>query len=61
MGGIYTLDGDNYTETIEYANESTAELIKKTFKFKIKVDSDTYTLVRVGDDNPFSEIWKRAK
>jgi len=60
-GGTYTLDGDNYTETIEYANENTAELIKKTFKFKIKVEGDTYTQVGVGDDNAFSEVWKRAK
>jgi hypothetical protein len=58
-GGTYTLDGDNYAETIEYANESTADLIKKTMKFKIKVEGDTYTQIGVG--NPFSEVWKRAK
>src|SRR5262249_30012878 len=28
-GGTYTLDGDTYTETVEYANEGTAELINK--------------------------------
>jgi hypothetical protein len=58
-GGTYTLDGDNYEETIEYANESTAELIKNTLKFKIKVDGDKYT--QIGDGNPYSEVWKRAK
>ena len=58
-GGTYKLDGDNYAETIDYANESTAELIKKTFKFKIKVEGDKYT--QIGDNNPFSEVWKRAK
>ena len=60
-GGTYTLDGDAYTETIEYANESTADLIKKTFKFKIKVEGDTYTQTAVGEDNPFTEVWKRAQ
>lgn len=60
-GGTYTLDGDTYTETIEYAGESTAQYIKKTFKFKVKVDADTYTQTAVGGDNPFSEVWKRAK
>ena len=60
-GGTYTLDGDTYTETVEYANDSTADLIKKTFTFKIKVEGDTYTQVAVGDDNPYSEVWKRAK
>jgi hypothetical protein len=58
-GGIYTLDGDNYAETIEYATDNSAELIKKTYKFKIKVEGDTYT--QIGVDNPFSEVWKRAK
>jgi hypothetical protein len=58
-GGTYTLDGDNLAETIEYANESTADLIKKTHKFKIKVEGNTYT--QIGVDNPFSEVWKRAK
>jgi ketosteroid isomerase-like protein len=57
-GGTYTLDGDNYAETIEYANESTADLIKKTYKFKIKVEGNTYT--QIGDGNPYSEVWKRA-
>jgi hypothetical protein len=60
-GGTYTLDGDAYTETIEYANENTADLIGKTFKFKIKVDGDTYTQTAIGEDNPYSEVWKRAK
>jgi hypothetical protein len=61
-GGTYTLDGDTYSETIEYANENTAELIKKTFKFKTKVEGDTYTQTGLGDDNPFKgEVWKRVK
>jgi hypothetical protein len=60
-GGTYTLDGDTYTETVEYANESTAGLLKKTFKFKVKVEGDTYTQIGIGEDNPFHEVWKRAK
>jgi len=58
-GGTYTLDGDDYAETVEYANESTAGLIKRTFKFKVKVDGDTYTQIGVG--NPYTEVWKRVK
>ena len=58
-GGTYTLDGDEYAETVQYANENTAELIGKTFKFKVKVEGDTYTQVGLG--NPYSEVWKRAK
>jgi hypothetical protein len=60
-GGTYTLDGDTYTETVEYANENTARLIQKTFKFKVKVEGDTYTQTGIGDDNPYNEVWKRAK
>jgi hypothetical protein len=60
-GGTYMLDGNTYEETVEYANDNTAGLIKKTFKFKVKVEGDTYTQVAVGDDNPFTEVWKRAK
>ncbi|MBX9582795.1 MAG: hypothetical protein K2X87_21015 [Gemmataceae bacterium] len=58
-GGTYTIDGDDYAETIEYANKITAELIGKTFKFKIKVEKGTYT--QVGNGNEFTERWKRAK
>jgi hypothetical protein len=58
-GGTYKLDGDQYTETIEYANENTADMIGRTFKFKITMKDDTYT--QLGVDNSFHEIWKRAK
>jgi hypothetical protein len=58
-GGTYTLDGEEYAETIKYANENTASLIGKTNKFKIKVEGDKYT--QVGIDNPYSEVWKRAE
>lgn len=60
-GGSYTLDGDTYTENIEYANENTAELIGKTYKFKIKVEGDTLTQTAIGSDNPFTEVLKRIK
>ena len=58
-GGTYTLNGNEYAETVEYANDSTSELIKQTFKFNIKGEGDTMTLIGIG--NPWTEIWKRAK
>ena len=58
-GGTYIIDGEEYAETIKYANESTSDLVGKTFKFKIKVEGDTYTQVGIG--NPYTEVWKRAK
>jgi hypothetical protein len=56
-GGTYTLDGDKYVETITFANENTASLIKTELRFTIKVEGDTYT--QLGDGNPYSEVWKR--
>ena len=56
-GGTYTLDGDNYEETVKYATEGGP--IGQTFKYKIKVEGDTYTQTGVG--NPYNEVWKRAK
>jgi len=58
-GGTYTLEGDKYAETVEYANESTADLIKNVHKFQIKVEGDTYTQIGLG--NPYNEVWKRVK
>jgi hypothetical protein len=58
-GGTCTLDGDNYAETINYANESTANMIGQTLKFKLEVDGDTLTQTGIG--NPYTQVWKRAK
>jgi hypothetical protein len=58
-GGTYKLDGDEYAETVEYAATNTANLIKQTYKFKIKVEGDTYT--QTGINGQWSQVWKRAK
>ena len=58
-GGTYTLNGDEYSETIEYANESTKDLVKKTFKFTVTVEGDTLTMIGIG--NPWKEVRKRLK
>ena len=58
-GGTYTLDGDQYAETIKYATEQTVSLIGQTFKFKIKVEDGKYTQIGVG--NTYDEVWQRAK
>jgi hypothetical protein len=58
-GGTYTLNDDQYAETVEYANESTRSLIKKTLNFTIKVEGDTLTQIAI--DNPWTEVWKRVE
>ena len=59
LGGTYTLNGDEYVETVQYATENTKDLISKVHKFKIKVEGDTLT--QLGIDNSWTEVWKRAK
>lgn len=55
-GGTYTLEGDSYAETIEYANASTGGYLGRTFKYKIAIEGDTMTLT-----GPYNEVWKRVK
>jgi hypothetical protein len=58
-GGTYTLDGDEYVETIEYALPDSISAVGMKFKFKIKVEGDKYT--QIGVENPYNEVWRRAK
>lgn len=58
-GGTYTLDGDNYTETVTFANDSTRKLIGQTLTFRITVQGDTY--IQFGVGNPYNERWIRLK
>jgi len=58
-GGTFALNGDEYAETIDDANDSTKDLVGKTFKFTVKIESDTLTLLGIG--NPWKEVWKRVK
>jgi hypothetical protein len=58
-GGTFTLDGNKYSETIEYASEGTKDLIGKTLHFTIKIEDDKLT--QQGIDNSYNEIWKRVK
>lgn len=58
-GGTYELDGDEYVESVKYANENTAPLVGRRFKFKLEIEGDTLTQTGIG--NPYTEVWKRAK
>lgn len=58
-GGTFALNGNEYAETVEDANDNTKELVGKTFKFTVKIEGDTLTLIGIG--NPWKEVWKRAK
>ena len=56
-GGTYTLDGDEYVESLEYANPNGMQDINKKFKYTVKVEGDMMTQTGIG--NPYHEVWKR--
>jgi hypothetical protein len=58
-GGTYTLVGDNYEETVEFDDDNPANFIKQTYKFTIKIEGDTLTVIGIG--NPWREVLRRVK
>jgi hypothetical protein len=59
FGGTYTLNGNEYVETQDYADERWIGENGKSFKFTVKVEGDTMTQIGIG--NLYNEVWKRAK
>jgi len=59
FGGTYTLNGNEYVETQQYGDATWMKDNGKSFKFTVKVEGDTMT--QIGIDNPYTEVWKRAK
>lgn len=59
QGGTYKIDGDKYFEHKDFAGEHNKGGIGKTGEFTLKVEGDTLT--QTGVNNPWNEVWKRAK
>ena len=59
FGGTYTLNGAEYVETQQYADAKWLKDNGKSFKFTVQVEGDTMT--QIGVDNPYTEVWKRAR
>ena len=53
-GGHYTLRGTAYTETVEFANANTANLIGRTFTATLNLSADQFT-----QSAPTAETWNR--
>ena len=66
-GGKYRVDGDKYTETIEYVSGQGVpeSFVGSTFDFTCKVDGDTLhkvgTIQVNGQDYKIDEKWERCK
>jgi hypothetical protein len=59
FGGTYTVNGNEYVETQEYADATWLKDNGKSFKYTVKVEGDTMTQIGIG--NPYNEVWKRVE
>ena len=61
-GGTYTLNGNSYTEHMDFASDVIAGgLIGKDQQFTIKVEGDTFTQTgTLTNGNALSEVWRRV-
>ena len=55
-GGRYTLRGTEYSETVEFANPSTANLIGRTFTATLSLTANQFT-----QSAPIAETWSRVQ
>jgi hypothetical protein len=61
-GGRYTLSGNTYTETIEFAGQGMESYLGKAQKFTIKVDGDKlFQSGDLSDGLHIEENWERVK
>ena len=59
-GGSCVLEGDAYTEHMEFATGRLAELIGEDQAFTVELDGDTFTQRgTLSNGRPLSEVWKR--
>ena len=60
--GHYTLQGDNYSESIEAATGQMTQYLGAHPAFRIRVDGDTYYQMSAGrNSNPLEEMWQRVQ
>lgn len=59
FGGTYTMNGDEYVETQNYADETWLRDNGKSFTFRVKIEGDLMTQIGIG--NGYNEVWKRVK
>ena len=58
-GGDYKVKGNEYSETITFANHSSQYLFNETLKFELEVKGDT--LIQTGLNNTYNEVWIRME
>jgi len=58
--GHYTLQGDNYTESIEAATGTMTRYLGARPGFKIRLDGDNYYQMSPGKNPSIEEMWQRT-
>lgn len=62
IGGVYTLNGNDYHESIDTATGDMVKYLHAHPEFKVCVEGDKYYQIGGGKKNPnIEEIWQRAK
>jgi hypothetical protein len=61
-GGTYVLDGNNYTERIDFGGSSMQSFFNKEQAYKIKIaDGKLYLSGVMSDDQKIEEIWEKIE
>jgi hypothetical protein len=61
-GGAYSLDGDTYTESMDWADSGMESYLGNKHRFKIRVDGDKFYLSgSLADGLKIEEVWQRVK
>jgi hypothetical protein len=61
-GGTYSLVGDNYIESIDFADASMASYLGSKHAFTIRVEGDKFHLSgSLADGLKIEEVWQRVK
>jgi hypothetical protein len=58
-GGRVIIDGNNYTEIVDYSSEPTS--VNATYKFITKIVGDTWYHNGMIDKMKMEEVWKKVK
>jgi hypothetical protein len=59
FGGTYTLNGNEYVETQDYADATWLRDNGKSWKYTVKVEGNVMTQIGIG--NPYNEVWRRVE
>jgi hypothetical protein len=59
--GHYTLQGENYTESIEAATGAKAQFLGTHPTFRIRLDGDKFYEMGMGNNPSIEQMWQRAQ